>query len=257
MENLVDTICKAKHILFVTGAGISTASGLPTYRGVGGLYNNNLIPPEIRMSEKIFKWAPSLTWSHLHKIFKTSAAAKPNEAHVQIAKIAKFINTTILTQNVDGLHQDAGSLNVIEIHGSARSLVCTSCAWKDTTQDMSKLPRLPRCPICHSVARPPVVLFGGSLPRNALNQMREMYSLEPDVVFAVGTTALFPYILAPFERAAFLGKTTVVIDPEPSEHLSSICNYVFREPAEKLLPELFKKVVLKGFSGIQKPALTT
>lgn len=252
MDRLVNSFHSAKHVLFVTGAGISVASGLPTYRGIGGLYENNFIPPSIRMSEAVFNWFPRLTWSHLHKVFKASKDVKPNAAHTQIAKIAKFIpRVTVLTQNVDGLHQEAGSRNVIEIHGNARSLVCTHCGWKDEHPDFANLPSLPRCAQCKSVVRPPVVLFGGNLPEDELDRLEENYSIEPDIVVGIGTTALFPYILEPFERANTLGKTTVVIDPTPSEHMASMCEYVITEPAEKFLPEFFKKVV-KTYSGIPK-----
>lgn len=252
MNELVNSLRNAKHILFVTGSGISTASGLPTYRGSKGLYTNNFIPPELRMSEAVFKWAPALTWSHLNKVYRASRDIKPNAAHVQIAKIAAFIpEVTVLTQNVDGLHQDAGSKNVIEIHGSGRSLICTHCDWRNENPDLANLPNLPRCPNCGKVVRPPVVLFGGKLPGKALAQMRAMYTVEPDVVIAIGTTALFPYILQPFERAVQLNKTTVVIDPEPAEHLAELCQYVIKDPAEKVLPPLFKEVV-RGFNSVPK-----
>jgi NAD-dependent deacetylase len=253
MESLVKAVSSAKHILFVTGAGISTGSGLPTYRGVGGLYKNNFIPPEIRMSEFVFRNIPSLTWAHFHKVFKKSTGIKPNQAHIELANIQKFFHkVSILTQNVDGLHQDAGSENVIEIHGSARYLVCKSCKWMDVNPDLANLPRLPRCPKCKSIVRPPVVLFGGNLPDAEVRKLESLYyTMEPDVVFGIGTTAMFHYILEPFQRAKELGKTTIILDPEPAKHLENLCDYVIKESAETFLPTLFENVIENLGMGVK------
>lgn len=205
------------------------------------------------MSEFIFRWWPSLTWGHFHKVLRNSEHVKPNQAHIQLAKIESFLpKVTILTQNVDGLHQDAGSKNVIEIHGSARSLVCPKCSWKDSSPNFKQLPRLPKCPKCDTVLRPPVVLFGGYLPDQAVQAMEGMYDIEPDLVVGIGTTAMFQYILEPFQRAYAMGHCTAIIDPNPAKHLTPYCKHVVRETAETFLPYLFKQVV-RDISAMPKP----
>ena len=101
-------------------------------------------------------------------MYRQPSNAMPNGAHQAIAMMELLLpKITVLTQNVVGLHQDAGSTDVIEIHGSARSLVCPRCPWLHRNLNLAELPPLPRCPHCGAVLRPPVVLFGGELPKRA------------------------------------------------------------------------------------------
>jgi NAD-dependent deacetylase len=123
---------KARRVLVVTGAGISAESGLPTYRGVGGLYDDadtqDGIPIEVALSGQMLRTNPTLTWKYLGQIEAACRGAKHNAAHEILARWeARFESFTVLTQNVDGFHHAAGSRNVIAIHGDLHDLTCTAC----------------------------------------------------------------------------------------------------------------------------------
>jgi len=122
-----------------------------------------------------------------------------------------------LTQNVDGLHRAAGSLNLIEIHGDVHHLQCTRCAWTDRVDDYADIAPLPECPDCGSVVRPRVVLFGEMLPDDAIAALYRELGRGFDLVFSVGTSALFPYIAGPVFQAAQMGIPTVEVNPGRSE----------------------------------------
>ena len=135
----------AKKILFITGAGISAESGLPTYRGIGGLYNNRTtedgIPIEMALAGEMLQSRPEVTWKYLSQIEKSCRTAKFNRAHEIISEIEKhFENVLVLTQNIDGFHNAAGSRNVIDIHGDMHKLFCPVCGWRIKVNDYSKLP---------------------------------------------------------------------------------------------------------------------
>ncbi len=208
----------AGSVLFVTGAGLSADSGLPTYRGVGGLYDGSDpedgLPIESIMSGDTFRERPALTWKYLRQIEASSRGAAPNRGHEVIAEMERrFERVWVLTQNVDGLHRRAGSRNVIDIHGDLHTVRCTRCRYATAVEDYAALAPLPRCPDCGAVLRPAVVLFGERLPARQL----EVYQRETvrgfDVVFSVGTTSVFPYISAPILDAYHWRKPCVEINP--------------------------------------------
>lgn len=236
MNSLITACQKAKHIMFITGAGISVASGLPTYRGLGGIYTKSIIPPELLMTSFTLKLRPSLIWKHLHEVYKASEGVEPNSAHDSIAAMDLLSDRiTVVTQNVDGLHKRAGSHEVIELHGTADSLKCTSCDYKDSNPDFSSLAKVPKCPECGSVLRPPVVLFGENLPEEAVRRFDKALEDGPDVIIAVGTTGNFPYITWPFEDGRKRGAFTAIIDPGQPKISTDIW---VKEKAEDALPYL-------------------
>lgn len=241
MHSLIEACQNAKHIMFITGAGISVASGLPTYREVGGLYTDSIIPAALVMSKFAFKWMPSLTWRHLHKGYKSASDVKPNAAHDAIAAMELLTDRiTVVTQNVDGLHTKAGSTEVIELHGHADVLECSSCNYTNAEPNFSSLGKVPRCPLCKAVLRPPVVLFGERLPQDAVNNLVNACADKPDVIIAVGTTGNFPYIVAPLEEGRRHGAVTAVIDPSPPENF--VTDIWVKEKAEEALPYIAGKM---------------
>ena len=126
-------LAQANSVLFITGAGISADSGLPTYRGVGGLYNGEATEEGLHIEEAlsgdVFAIRPDITWKYLAQIEANCRGAQPNAAHFAIARLEEIIErVTVFTQNVDGLHRQAGSSDVIEIHGSLHDLQCTECS---------------------------------------------------------------------------------------------------------------------------------
>lgn len=216
-------IKKAQSILFITGAGISADSGLPTYRGVGGLYEDTVteegIPIEMALAGETLETHPEITWKYLSQIEMNCRKATFNRAHEVIAEMEKkFLRVWTLTQNIDGFHTMAGTKNVIEIHGNMRRLRCESCGWRKSIDDFSKIKQIPpSCPQCSMIARPDVVFFGENLPNKECviyeQQLREGF----DVYVWVGTTCAFPYIQRPLFDARRFGAMTVEINPGTTE----------------------------------------
>lgn len=225
---------ESENILFITGAGISADSGMPTYRGVGGLYNDKKteenIPIEEAISGGMFKKRPDITWKYLWQVGSACKEAYPNQAHKIIAEIEKQkAKTWVLTQNVDGLHRDAGTKNLIEIHGNAFSLYCISCKSEFKTETLlnnydDKISLPPKCNVCGGIIRPAVVLFGEQLPSDAINKFYGLIDNMPDLIISIGTSSVFPYISEPIYLANNKGKPTVEINPTDTM-VSDIVSY--------------------------------
>lgn len=218
IDRIVEHLGRARSILFVTGAGMSADSGLPTYRGVGGLYNHGQTEEGLEIEELLsgdmINARPDLTWKYLRQIENACRGAKHNRGHSVIAEMeSRFPRVWTLTQNVDGFHRAAGSRNVIAIHGELHRIRCTVCRWNETVTGYAHLPDLPRCATCAAVARPDVVLFGEMLPEAGLRELYHQMSEGFDIVFSVGTTSVFPYIQGPVETAIRRDKPTVEINP--------------------------------------------
>ncbi len=220
LEQVADVLRAARRALFVTGAGVSADSGLPTYRGMGGLYDGVETPHgrpiEDILSGRTFQRDPELVWRYLGEVERACRSAKPNAAHRVIAALQDRMEVVVLTQNVDGLHLDAGSREVIEIHGTLRRLRCR-CGAREEEVDYSRRRVPPRCAACERIMRPDVVLFGEMLPPGALQALRVHSDRGFDVVFSVGTSSLFPYISAPVLDAARRRVPTVEINPGDTE----------------------------------------
>ena len=208
-----------RSILFITGAGISADSGLPTYRGISGLYNDKLtedgIPVEMALAGATLEKYPAVTWKYLAEIEKNCRNAKFNRGHEVIAEMEKhFERVWVLTQNIDGFHHAAGSRNIINIHGNMHKLACMSCEWRGTVKDYSLIDIPPRCPNCAGIARPEVVFFGELLPKDKVAALERELTQGFDIYFSIGTTSVFPYISQPIVTAHRLGRPTVEINPE-------------------------------------------
>jgi NAD-dependent deacetylase len=211
----------SRRILFVTGAGISADSGLPTYRGIGGLYERDAtddgIPIEVALSGAMLERDPALCWKYIAQIERSCRGATFNAAHAFLAEVeAAAPGTWVLTQNVDGFHRAAGSRNVIEIHGDVHQLACIGCSWRDVVPNYAGLEIPPRCPRCSSLVRPRVVLFGELLPDEAVRLMHLQLAKGFDAVVSIGTTSVFPYIAGPVIDAARAGVPTIEINPGQS-----------------------------------------
>lgn len=212
----------ARRVLFITGAGISADSGLPTYRGIGGLYNRGEtedgLPIEVALAGELFSTRPEVTWKYLREIEAACREAAHNRAHEFIALLEHPARgVCVLTQNVDGLHRKAGSRNVIDIHGDVHDIICTGCEFTRRAETFSGFDETPHCPCCGAVLRPNVVLFGELLPVDKLALLEHQLSLGFDLVFAIGTTSVFPYIAGPVIAAARRGIPTVEINPGSTE----------------------------------------
>lgn len=218
-----DPIRDSDNILFITGAGMSADCGVPTYRGKGGLYEQQedsfALPAEVILTPETLAERPDLVWQHLAKIEQASRGVTPHPGHHFLAHLEKAKKRVwILTQNVDGLHQSAGSTQVIDIHGDYRKLSCTRCRYRCQVADYAHFSRLPPlCPECSAVLRPDVILFGEGLPFRQLHALETQLKIGFDLVVSIGTSSLFPYIQAPVFVARAAGKSTIEINPSTTE----------------------------------------
>jgi NAD-dependent deacetylase len=244
-ERVREAVREARRVLFVTGAGLSADSGLPTYRGVGGLYHGtdteDEAPIEVMLSGPMFERHPTKVWRYLAQIERACRGALPNAGHRAIAELAERCEVVVLTQNVDGLHRDAGSPEVIEIHGTLRRLRCPGCdrvedPWAFADHEDGP----PTCARCGAICRPDVVLFEEMLPADAVVALRRAMSRPFDVVFSVGTTSVFPYIAAPVIHQARSGGLAVEVNPGDTA-VSDVVSVRIRGRAADALPGLLAR----------------
>jgi NAD-dependent deacetylase len=226
---IAQRLSRCRSILFVTGAGMSAESGIPTYRGVGGLYNagetEEGLAIEELLSGEVFARRPEWTWKYLRQIEQTCRGATFNRGHAIIAEMERhFPQVWTLTQNVDGFHRAAGARNIITIHGNLHQIRCTKCPNRFAVADYSLLPELPRCDQCGGILRPAVVLFGEMIPEDELQELKSRLREGFDIVFSIGTTSVFPYIAFPVELALQREKPSVEINPDTTR-LSELVTY--------------------------------
>ncbi|HET8706480.1 MAG TPA: NAD-dependent deacylase [Pseudomonadales bacterium] len=227
----------ARHVVMFTGAGISAESGIPTFRdamtGLWAQYN-----PEELATPEAFEKNPKLVWDWYQWRRALIKQANPNAGHLAVVAMSRQIpRFDLITQNVDGLHQRAGSENVIELHGNIHRNHCSdpNCGGI-RSEDESETP--PRCERCGSFLRPSVVWFGESLPTKALNQA-QLAAQECDVFFSVGTSSLvYPAADLPF-LAARANATVVQINPAPTS-LDQVAEFNLHGKAGEILPALVK-----------------
>lgn len=239
VEEIARILQGARRVLFITGAGISADSGLPTYRGVGGLYNGEEteegLSIEEALSGDVFAVRPDITWKYLAQIEENCRGALPNAAHRAIAALEQRLpGVLVLTQNVDGLHRKAGSRNLIEIHGGLTQLFCTACEHTETAESLAGRALPLRCPVCGGIVRPDVVLFGESLPEGAIDRLLDALDQGFDLVVTIGTSAVFPYISEPVVWALRAGVPTVEINPART-HLSDHVDFYLPQGAAAAL----------------------
>jgi NAD-dependent deacetylase len=245
IEKIVELLKQSKSILFITGAGISADSGLPTYRGIGGLYNDKTtsdgIPIEMALAAQMLESRPEVTWKYLSQIEERCRHARFNRGHEVIAEMEKhFPRVWVLTQNIDGFHYAAGSRNVIEIHGNFHKLFCPRCAWRTTVKDYSQLNIPPQCPGCRYIIRPEVVFFGELLPAKELETLTNELQKGFDLYFSVGTTSVFPYIQQPILLAKSLGRHSIEINPAETE-VSHLVNIKLPLKAKEALDAIWRE----------------
>lgn len=241
-------LADARSILFITGAGVSADSGLPTYRGIGGLYEDadteEGLPIEEVLSGPMLARRPELVWKHIASIEAVCRGVRPNRAHHVIAQLEQARPRVVtLTQNVDGLHGAAGAQHVIEIHGNIHTLRCTGCRATREVRDYAGLALPPRCARCAAVERPEVVLFEEMLPLAAVSRLQDELDEGFDLVVSVGTSSLFPYIAGPVFDAAQRGTGTLEINPGETV-VSGVVDVRLALGAAAALGELARRLAL-------------
>lgn len=235
-ESVADKLRNSEKIVFVTGAGISQESGIPTFRGKDGLWKKY---DAMKLATiDAFYENPKLVWEWYEERRKNIFSAKPNLGHIAIAELEKFMPIHVLTQNIDGLHQRAGSKTVFELHGSIITIKCTVCKFKEKIlTSFSSLPPLCKC---GNILRPDVVWFGEPLPQDVW-QDAMVHAGSCDVMIVVGTSlAVSPANLLPV-YAKQNGAVMIEVNPEETP-MSENMDLSIRSSAAKALPEILRIV---------------
>jgi len=246
------------RILVLTGAGVSSESGIPTFRGKDG-YWRNLDPAKLATPEAFAK-DPGLVWDWYRERRQRIRAAQPNAAHQAIAKLAQHVQEFLLvTQNVDDLHARAGSSKekMVQIHGDIFVTRCSRCDFRryDYEHDHeheheSEDIDLRRCPRCNALMRPGVVWFGEQLSWHELRRVENYLEDGPcDFVIVAGTTATFGYIIDWALRAKASDGELVEVNPEETP-LSRFATQRVREPAALALPRIVDELVISRSSKL-------
>jgi NAD-dependent deacetylase len=232
-----EALRRARRVVALTGAGVSAESGLPTFRGRDGWWRR--LDPSTLATPEAFAKDPHLVWEWYEHRRQCALATQPNEAHRALATVESSVPSfRLVTQNVDGLHQRAGSTRVVELHGNLTRARCTGdCGVVHLpATPVEVLP--PRC-ACGRLLRPDVIWFGEALPRGALTQAFEAV-LACDVLLVVGTSAtVYPAADLP-RRALSVGGYVVEVNPDATP-LSPLAHLALHGPAAAILPEVVRQ----------------
>jgi NAD-dependent deacetylase len=251
MNNLTNKLIEAAELIkrssrtvAFTGAGISVESGIPPFRGEDGLWSK--FDP-VFLDIDYFHRYPEKSWKLIKEIFYDFfGKARPNAAHYALAEMEKKgVLHSIITQNIDNLHQNAGSKEVYEFHGNSRDLICENCSksFLAKTIDLSSLPQ--RCPYCKTVLKPDFVFFGEPIPEPAnANSFSE--AKNADLFILIGTTGeIMPASLIPYE-AKKNGKQIIEININPSKYTNAITDIFIQGKATEVVPKLIEKDLKNG-----------
>ncbi|WP_448588316.1 SIR2 family NAD-dependent protein deacylase [Thermocrinis sp.] len=227
-------------LVVLTGAGISAESGIPTFRGQGGLWRN--FKPEELATPEAFAKNPKLVWEWYDWRRQLISKAEPNKAHLLLAELeGKLDSFFLITQNVDGLHQKAGSKKVIELHGNIWRVRCLSCRAEYELYEAPLKEIPPRCLYCGGMLRPAVVWFGESLPKKELSEAFEL-ATRCDVFLVIGTSGVvYPAGYLPFVAKEHGARVVEInLDRTP---ISDMADLVIRERASVGLEQFLEKML--------------
>jgi NAD-dependent deacetylase len=240
-EKVSDLIKDSKYAVAFTGAGISVESGIPPFRGSQGLWSK--YDPEEFAYIEAFLSDPAKVWKMLREMFDLIFNAKPNLAHIVLGELEKLgFLKSVITQNIDGLHQEAGNKNVIEFHGNCRWLICLNCGKREKVKRelILKLP-YPECSECKTPLKPDVVFFGEPIPLEARIKA-ENEAKNCDVMLIIGTSGVvYPAANLPY-IAKTKGAKIVEINLEETPYTFSITDFFFKGKASEILNKIFSKI---------------
>ena len=233
-----EIVLKSKFVIALTGAGISAESGIPTFRGKDGLWNK--YRPDELASPEGFAMDPKRVWEWYNWRIKLVLSAEPNPGHIALAELEKLgVLKGLITQNVDDLHERAGSRNIVKLHGRILRARCTRCDyWEDVKKPYDELP--PRCPKCGNLLRPDVVWFGEPIPSRELSRAYELVE-RADCILVVGTSAMVMPAGAFPSMVKRNNGCVVEINPDET-HVSMFADVSIREKAGVALPKLLKLI---------------
>lgn len=215
-KQLQKWINESDNIVFFGGAGVSTESGIPDFRSVDGLYNQQYAyPPETILSHSFFEKNPEEFYRFYHNkmLFPN---AKPNAAHLKLAELERVGKLkAVVTQNIDGLHQAAGSVNVYELHGSVHRNYCMKCRQFYDLDFMTKSEGVPHCPVCGGMIKPDVVLYEESLDQETIEAA--VLAISRADMLIIGGTSLAVYPAAGLVRY-YRGNKLTLINKSPTPY---------------------------------------
>lgn len=232
-----EAIKGSENLIALTGAGISVESGIPDFRSAGGLWAK--YDPNIYASIETFNRRPEKAWDMLFEMVKVTDSAEPNPAHRALADLEKIgYLKAVITQNIDNLHQEGGSRNVIEYHGNASILECRRCSRDYHVDDFDLTGReIPRCKACSQILKPAVIFFGEMIPKQALTESHNLAGYA-DAVIVIGTSAMvYPAAAIPHE-AKTRGAVVIECNIEHTGLTGSITDIFIEGPAGETLPKL-------------------
>ena len=240
LRDVARMVREAKHVVVFTGAGISVESGIPPFRGPEGLWSR-YDPSCLDLTR--FYADPAAAWVIIREIFYDFfGQARPNAAHEVVAALEdRGIVKAVITQNIDNLHQDAGSREVIEFHGTASTLLCVDCGHRvpAAAVDLAKLP--PQCMHCGGVCKPDFIFFGEPIPEEA--HRRALHHTEAaDLFLVIGTTGeIMPASMLPV--AAFQnGARIIEVNVRPSRYTDDITQVFLQGPATVVMEALLSEI---------------
>ncbi len=245
IRRAADLIRSAKNTIALTGAGISTPSGIPDFRSAGSGLWERYDPMEVA-SILAFRYNPERFYEWMRPMADLMLKAEPNPAHVALAQLEETGHLNgLITQNIDGLHQRAGSKQVVEIHGHFRQATCISCYRSYPTEhmliDFAESGRIPRCEECQGILKPDAVLFGEQLPADAVRTAKQ-WIRNCDLFLALGSSLeVVPVAYFPME-ALNSGADLLIFNNTPT-YVDERASVVFRQDVAESLPQLVTEVL--------------
>jgi NAD-dependent deacetylase len=234
-------IMESKKLVVLTGAGISTESGIPDFRSPGGLWSK-YDPMKVATIDS-FRSDPKAWWKWALSLGPEVLDAKPNKAHIAIAELEKMgkVNA-VITQNIDGLHQKAGNGYVLELHGSMATASCTRCRASYPREQVMELIKMgenpPMCDLDAGILKPDIVLFGEPLPPIIFQEATKK-SMECDVMLIAGSSlVVYPAAVLP-KLAKDNGAKLILVNIEPTD-MDDQCDVVIHEKAGEVLSEIVR-----------------
>lgn len=240
IASLAEHLLRVKRVAVLTGAGISAESGIPTFRGEDGLWKK--FRAEELATPESFNRNPKLVWEWYDWRRCIFAQKEPNPGHKVLAQWEKILpSLALITQNIDGLHQKAGSQNILELHGNTWKLRCTAEGTISENHDtpLNEIP--PLCPSCGALLRPHVVWFGEPLDATVLHKSF-LLSSTCEVMFVIGTSALVQPAASLPLSAADAGAKIVEINPNPTP-LTSYADFSFKGNSGEIMPLIHDRLM--------------
>ena len=241
LKKAAEILKQSKHITAFTGAGISVESGIPPFRGKNGLWSK--YDPKILELNYFFQH-PKDSWEIIKEIFYDFfGQAEPNAAHLTLAEMEKNnLLQAVITQNIDNLHQKAGSKNVFEFHGTSNKMLCTNCKRKFESDrvHLDKLP--PKCIACGGLLKPDFIFFGEGIPPVAYQKSIEEAE-NADVFLLIGTTGLIePAASIPY-KAKYNGAVIIEVNPERTVFTEKITDLFLQGKATEIMKQLRELII--------------